>query len=82
MANEKIKKRENIFTKERRLKARKQTYKETYKKGFFYVAYQRLQEYIGQPDVLVRCHASGQLDDGIAFIQITVEGFTPSKDGI
>ena len=73
---------ETFFQKEKRLKARRQTYKETYRKGLFYMAYERLKGYIDQPNVFIRIHSSGELDDGTAFIQITLEGFTPSEKGI
>lgn len=80
----KPKKEESIFQKEKRLKARKQDFKMTYKKGVFYSQYQykNLIDYLSQPDVIVRVHAVGSLDDDKAFIQITIEGFTSPKDGI
>lgn len=77
-----IAKKETIFQKERRLKKRKQTYKETYKKGLFYNNARRLIEYLNQPDTVVRVHASGGLDDNTHFIQITIEGFVPPDSGI
>lgn len=79
-----VKKDESLFQKERRLKARKQSFKMTYKKGVFYNAYQykNLIDYLNQPDVLVRVHATGNLDDDKAFLQITIEGFDPKEDGI
>lgn len=73
---------ESFFQKEKRLKARRPVYKETFKKGLFYMAYERLISYINQPDVLVRIHSSGELDDGTSFLNITIEGFTASKNGI
>lgn len=84
MANEKLKKDESLFQKERRLKARKQDFKMTYKKGVFYSAYQyqNLIDYLNQRDVIVRVHATGTLDDGTSFLQITIEGLTAKEDGI
>jgi hypothetical protein len=78
------KKEESIFQKEKRLKARKQDLKITYKKGVFYSVYQykNLIDYLNQPDVLVRVHAAGTLDDDTAFVQITIEGFAPTEGGI
>lgn len=78
------KKEESFFAKEKRLKARKQSFKMTYRKGLFYNtwAYKTLIDYLNQPDVLVRVNSGGELDDGKAFIQITIEGFTPSENGI
>ena len=77
-------KEESLFAKERRLKARKSTYKVTYKKGVFYNSWQHenLVGYLNQPDVLVRVHSAGTLDDGKNFIQITIEGFVAPNDGI
>lgn len=77
-------KEETIFQKERRLKSRKQTYSATYKKGVFYSQYQHqnLIDYLNQPDVLVRVHKVGNLDDDTAFISITIEGFQPKEDGV
>lgn len=34
------------------------------------MAYERLISYINQPDVLVRIHSSGELDDGTSFLKI------------
>lgn len=78
------KKEETLFQKERRLKARKPDYKMSYKKGIFYNAYQyeKLIDYLKQPDVLVRVHATGSLDDNTDFIQITIEGFKAPEDGL
>lgn len=75
---------ETLFQKERRLKNRKQTFKMSYKKGVFYSswAHDKLMEYLKQPEVLVRVHATGEMDDGTSFISITIEGFTPPEDGI
>jgi hypothetical protein len=83
MAN-KSKKEETIFEKEKRLKARKQSYKASYKKGVYYSVYQykNLIDYLNQPDVLVRVLNAGSMDDDTAFVTITIEGFKPSKDGI
>ena len=77
-------KEENFFQKERRLKARKQTYSATYKKGVFYSQYQykNLIDYLNQPDVLVRVHKVGSLDDDTTFISITIEGFQSKEDGV
>ena len=77
-------KEESFFAKERRLKARKQNYKATYKKGVFYNSwqYKNLIGYLNSPDVIVRVHSAGTLDDGKDFIQITIEGFVAPQDGI
>lgn len=77
-------KEESIFQKERRLKARKQSYKASYKKGIFYNqwAYKQLIDYLNQPDVLVRVLNAGSLDDDTAFVTITIEGFKSGPDGI
>lgn len=82
MANETPKKEETFREKEKRLRNRKQDYKLTYKKGLFYNNIDRLIEYLKQPDVAVRVHASGSLDDDTDFIQITIEGFKAAEDGI
>lgn len=70
-------KEESFFAKERRLKARRQTFKMVYKKGCFFDNKQRLIEYLQQPDIIVRANAAGDMDDGTEFIQITIEGFKP-----
>ena len=77
-------KEETFFQKERRLKARKQTYKATYKKGVYYNTwhYKKLIEYLNQPDVLVRVLNSGSMDDDTQFITITIEGLKADHDGI
>ena len=77
-------KEEIFFQKERRLKARKETYSATYKKGVFYsqYKYKNIIDYLNQPDVLVRVHKTGILDDDTTFISITIEGFQPKEDGI
>ncbi len=70
---------ETYFQKEKRLKSRKQVYKETYKKGVFieYNAKDNLASWIAQNDVIVRVNTAGRLDDGTEFIQVTIEGFKP-----
>jgi len=77
-------KEESLFQKERRLKARKQSYKMTYKKGVYYNTwgYKNLIEYLNQPDVLVRVLNAGSMDDDTQFITITIEGFKAKEDGI
>lgn len=77
-------KEESIFQKERRLKARKQDYKISYKKGVYYsqYAYKQLIDYLNQPDVLVRVLNAGSMDDDTAFVTITIEGFKSGPDGI
>lgn len=70
-------KEENWLAKERRLKARRQTFKMVYKKGLFFENKQRLIEYLQQPDIIVRANAAGDMEDGTEFIQITIEGFKP-----
>lgn len=77
-------KEESLFHKERRLKARKQSFAMSYKKGVFYNAwsYKNLIDYLNQPDVLVRVHKAGSMDDDTEFIQITIEGFKAKPDGI
>lgn len=73
---------ESIFQKEKRLKARKQVYKESYKKGCFFQTwnYEELIEWIKQNDVLIRVNAGGYLDDDTEFMQITIEGFKPKNN--
>jgi hypothetical protein len=68
---------ETFFQKERRLKARKQVYKETYKKGLFFINKEQLCEWIKKEDVLIRVHNAGKLNDETEFINITIEGFVP-----
>lgn len=84
MKNSAISKEESIFQKEKRLKARKQSFKMSYKKGVFYsvYSYKNLIDYLNQPDVLVRVHAAGSMEDDTAFVQITIEGFKAKEDGI
>ena len=76
------KKEESYFDKQRRLKARKQNFKMTYKKGLFYNNPDRLVEYLNQKDVVIRVHASGGMDDDTDFITISIEGFKAGPDGI
>lgn len=80
----KIKPKETLFQKEKRLKARKQTFKTSYKKGVYYNSYHhnRLIDYLTQPDVLVRVINAGSLDDDKSFITITIEGFEYKFDGV
>jgi hypothetical protein len=77
-----MEKTETFFEKEKRLKKRTQDFKMTYKKGLFYANKDRLIEYLQQPDVLVRVHASGSLNDDNSFITISIEGFKAAEDGI
>ena len=72
-------KEESFLAKERRLKARKPVYKETYAKGMFLISKEELCEWIMQPDVLIRAHSSGTLNDETQFVQITVEGFLEKR---
>jgi len=76
--------KETIYQKEKRLKAREQSFSMSYKKGVFYrtTAYKNLIDYLKQPDVLVRVLKSGYLNDDTCFITITIEGFKASEDGI
>lgn len=80
----KVKTEETLFQKERRLKARKQDYKVTYKKGIYYNTWQydNLIKYLKSKDVLVRVINAGSLNDGTDFITITIEGFNAPQDGI
>jgi hypothetical protein len=70
---------ESLFQKEKRLKSRKQVYKETYRKGLFFEYNQKdkLIEWIKQNDVIIRVHSGGQLNDETEFVSITIEGFKP-----
>lgn len=76
--NKEIKK-ETLFQKEKRLKNRKQSFRMTYKKGIFHNNFNILKAYLDQPDVVVRVHAGGQMDDQTEFIQITIEGIKPEN---
>lgn len=80
----KLEKEETFFQKERRLKARKQSFCVTYNKGIFYNtwAYKQLIEYLNQPDVLVRVLKGGTLNDDTNFLTITIEGFKAGADGL
>lgn len=69
--------KETPAAKEKRLKSRKQTYKESYQKGIFFNDKQKLIEWLNQEDVIVRVHSGGLLDDKTEFIQITIEGLKP-----
>ena len=75
---------ETFLAKERRLKARKQTFKMSYKKGLYYTSwkYKNLVDYLNQPDVLVRVLNTGSMDDDTDFITITIEGFKAPDTGI
>lgn len=73
----KVSKEENIFQKEKRLKARKIVYKETYKKGLFMINKEQLISWINQSEVLIRIHHAGQLNDETEFVTISIEGFKP-----
>lgn len=70
---------ETFLQKDRRLKARKQSYKETYRKGALveYNGKDKLVEWINQDDIIIRLHTAGKMDDGTEFIQVTIEGFKP-----
>ena len=70
-------KKELPSQKERRLKARKTTYAETYRKGIFMVNKEALCSWIMQNDVLIRINKAGMLDDDTEFCNIQVEGFKP-----
>lgn len=72
---------ENIFQKERRLKKRKQVYKETYKKGIYWVDWKRqeIADHVLEDDVLIKVINSGDLDDGTHFLTITIEGYKPKN---
>lgn len=70
-------KHETYWQKEKRLKARKSVYKETYKKGVFFDNKHTLIDWLNQNDIIVRVNAAGKLDDESEFIQITIEGFKP-----
>lgn len=69
--------KETPACKEKRLKSRKQTYKQTYRKGLYFSDKQKLIEWLNQEDVIVRVHCGGLLDDDSEFIQITIEGLKP-----
>jgi len=71
---------ESLFQKEKRLKARKPVYTETYKKGVFIPNKKILCEWIMQEDVIVRVHKGGSLDDGTEFNNVSIEGFKTSSD--
>lgn len=71
-------KEESFWAKERRLKARRQTFKMTYRKGVFWQNYHLLKEYLSQPDIIIRTNAEGNMDDGTSFLQITIEGIKPT----
>lgn len=69
---------ETIQQKETRLKKRKPIYTETYRKGLFLNnAPESLKKWVDQPDIVVRVHKGGNLDDGTEFINITIEGIKP-----
>lgn len=69
---------ESFFQKEKRLKARKSVYKETYKKGALFIENKDvLIEWIRQKDIIIRVIAAGKLDDGTEFNQLSIEGFNP-----
>lgn len=72
-------KEETFLQKDRRLKNRKQVYKETYKKGVFmeYNQKDKLVEWIKQNDIVVKVNAAGTMEDETEFIQVTIEGFKP-----
>lgn len=63
---------------DKRLKARKQVYKETYRKGLFLIP-KYLLDWLNQDEVIIRIHSSGSLDDGKQFVNITVEGFLEDR---
>lgn len=69
--------KETLFQKEKRLKARKQVYKMTYKKGLFMINKTALCSWIMQDECLIRVHASGVMDDDTEFTSITIEGYNP-----
>lgn len=75
-----LSKEENIFQKERRLKARKQTYIMSYRKGLFMVNKEELCKWIMQDEVLIRIHKAGNMNDDTEFCNITVEGFIPQSN--
>lgn len=72
------KEKENFIQRERRQKARKSVYKETYKKGVF-IDKEQIIKWLNQDDILVRVNAGGKLNDNSEYIQITIEGFDPDK---
>jgi len=75
MAKEKTNsKRETPWETGVRWRKRKSTFKATYKKGVFYADKQLLIAWLKQPDVSIRLHANGGLNDGTEFITISIEG--------
>lgn len=75
MSKAETKKEETYHQKELRLKARKQIYKMTYKKGVFMHNHEALCKWIMQQDVVLRINSGGLLDDDTEFVQLTIEGF-------
>lgn len=69
---------ETFLQKEKRLKARKQTYRESYKKNAVFIEYSgkdKLIEWLRQENVLIKVQAAGLLDDESEFTQLSIEGF-------
>lgn len=69
---------ESFFQKEKRLKARRSVYRETYRKNALFIENKEvLIKWIRQRDIIIRVIAAGKLDDDTEFNQLSIEGFNP-----
>lgn len=57
------------------LRKRKRDFSIKYRKGVYFSPPGVLANILTQPDLVIRCHESGVLDDNTQYINISIEGF-------